>query len=1041
VALRLADTDMTDSGLFGEWYFPARPIFMQSAASEIFRRELAAYVRGDVLGRSFLIAAHRGVGKTSLVLRAVADLQRAAIRDVAKFDAANMPPAGEARRPLLVKLTGSALLPPAPAEAAGANPAETASATAESALAQITIALYRALARETAESFTLHAREFALRAAATGQKQTDLPEVAAQLTLDLDLAPELAGLRDFWNRLRKLKDGVLWPRQISNAGRTDRGFREIVALATANQAFRECAGQVSSTKGAKDSLQQEQTVEGGIKIDVKDAVNKLWSLLAGALVGGALLKGQSSIGGTAAAAAAGAATAIVTSAAFGWSASRTRKNERSADYTFIVNHSLATLERDLPVVIDRIRETGLSPVFLIDELDKVDDGCIKDIIGRLKSLTTDYGFFCFLTDRAYYDGIEQKLRREAFPVEHTFFSQRLLIMYRPEELACYVRQLWSIDGSQPQEVQAAWIVTCVVLHRARLNSMDIRREIARICTSDGSLRLQASEICTQAEYLLTMTVQLALEHVLRSSDIRRRMRDDDAFAQLALDVLYMISRAWRDGVRTADGFLVTIDEDNVRADLIRRRCVPGTPAEARQTLSRTVGDDDIRVLTAKAKRLATFLTSFESIYAAILGEEMFKALPSPAPAAPAANVTDSERAKVATLLSLLRGIPGASTGLLAETDKEGVFRFLFDQYGVEIPAVSDAERLRIAKDAVAFFDELVLALGGVNLGIGALVTAAILPASIVEATLARTAAALRTIKSADDLAGVAASDLAQITGLPGTAQTLSRAVAGIAGLAGAALDASGATPPPAGEQVLQGVDRMLGTAPLAALLSQAQPAAAPRDALRSPDSALIDVLLGVDPGPFRPGAGWWRDAIFMVRTRLGQAAPAPNAGDWTAEQAGDRWRVRVAGWLLKGAQPCNPAVDLADIVDAARGAIPAGLLRPDFNAMTVAEWSRFCMVAFGLRDAPGMAWGFAAGLRALGFDRTVVLAAGGSEFAGGAPEKPPGLLHISSGADEFGGPPDPASGPVFVVPKAGRGEYTDVVKWLSDHAALSGKFA
>ena len=36
-----------------------------------------------------------------------------------------------------------------------------------------------------------------------------------------------------------------------------------------------------------------------------------------------------------------------------------------------------------------------------------------DVYERLKSLTTDYGFFCFLTDRSYFEEIEARLRATA----------------------------------------------------------------------------------------------------------------------------------------------------------------------------------------------------------------------------------------------------------------------------------------------------------------------------------------------------------------------------------------------------------------------------------------------------------------------------------------------------------------------------------------------------------------------------------------------------------------------------------------------------
>lgn len=286
MVLLLDDVDKRDAlGLLEEWRFDARPFFMRSNAYETLVRELRAYVRGEISGRSFLIAAHRGVGKTSLVLRVVEDLDREARRSAMETTG------GLPRRPLLVKLHGSTLLtPPAPDNGITPRPTAAHTPSAETALQQITIALYRSLAGEIADAFARHARDAASRPGGP----MDLLELAAQLTLDLDLAPDLAALRGYWQRLDRLDTGVLWPgtvgRRMAMEGMADRGMREIVALATANQAFQVCAGRVETSQRAKGSAERMAQMENAGRIDAKDAANKLFGLIAGGLVGGALLK-------------------------------------------------------------------------------------------------------------------------------------------------------------------------------------------------------------------------------------------------------------------------------------------------------------------------------------------------------------------------------------------------------------------------------------------------------------------------------------------------------------------------------------------------------------------------------------------------------------------------------------------------------------------------------------------------------------------------------------------------------------------------------
>src|SRR5262249_16510905 len=142
---------------------------------------------------------------------------------------------------------------------------------------------------------------------------------------------------------------------------------------------------------------------------------------------------------------AGASVAAVATSLFGniaikWSSKRSSKQERSLDYTFIVDRSVQTLDRDLPLVVDRIRQAGLAPVFVIDELDKVStpETEIGDLIRRLKHLVADYGFFCFLTDRDYYEYFRNKLQTEAYPREYTYFTNWLFIQYQPDDLRQYL---------------------------------------------------------------------------------------------------------------------------------------------------------------------------------------------------------------------------------------------------------------------------------------------------------------------------------------------------------------------------------------------------------------------------------------------------------------------------------------------------------------------------------------------------------------------------------------------------------------------------
>src|SRR5262245_38821481 len=128
----------------GEWHFPERARFITSDAYDTFSRELQRYVSGEVKGRSFLVAGHRGAGKTSMVRQAVEDLNRRIIDSAFRSGGVPSPITDRTvapQRPLLVKLHGPSLIEP---DKAGANAG--AATVGPHPLVHVTIALYRALA-------------------------------------------------------------------------------------------------------------------------------------------------------------------------------------------------------------------------------------------------------------------------------------------------------------------------------------------------------------------------------------------------------------------------------------------------------------------------------------------------------------------------------------------------------------------------------------------------------------------------------------------------------------------------------------------------------------------------------------------------------------------------------------------------------------------------------------------------------------------------------------------------------------------------------
>lgn len=568
-----------------------KPIFAKSPAYNVLRRELKRYLGKEIRGRSFLVSGHRGSGKTTLVLRAIEDLYSDPI-SVGR----------DHQRPLLVKLHGPTILDPSigagvsqpgegedekkgnAANSAGNGGGKDCHSTAQAVLIQVTIALYRSLSAEVSKCY----RRALYRTARTN----DLPDAhehVGQLCLELDNAPDPALLREFWARAGALRQGVFWAPDPDdpNPGSPylDKGIKELVAISTAAQAYRVVSGSVTEKREGSENANIETSSETSAKVPMADVAKPILSVIAGGLVGGAtLLEGWSH---AVLAAGVGLATIVITSMTLSLTTKRSRKKSISTEHTFIRDRTVETLDRELPTVIERIREAGLAPVFVVDELDKVTelDKHMAVLVERLKHLVADSSFFCFLTDRDYFEDLREKSRIVAYPKEHTYFSHRLFVLYRPSDLQEYLERLIQIEGpSDANNDNHRFAVTYLLKHRAMMHTFDLQRELAKISDDSGLIEVSWDQIKSQLGYRYHMMIQMAVEHLLGEAELRERLEQDAQFGQLVYDALYMPSRSWLAGDEE-----LNVSDDEIERYLWRR-LLP---------LSRRTGREEADTKTAK----------------------------------------------------------------------------------------------------------------------------------------------------------------------------------------------------------------------------------------------------------------------------------------------------------------------------------------------------------------------------------------------------------------------------------------------------------
>jgi hypothetical protein len=457
-------------------------LLIDSDASRLLSHEMLRYCDGEVTGRSFLIAGHRGAGKTTMVSNA--HLQ-------AKRETARRP---RATRPLIVWLHGPSLFPqerapepkapdakpnaataatsvdgctvnvvvnppaPSPADAARMAPPRTSDTAL--ALEQITLALHRAVAREFAAGFHRKTEWLISRStrdvpASSGWfsgvrrgspappgEILEMAELAASFERELYESPDDARLREYWRRVRALRRGVLFPAGSFTALGDEpadwmQGSLELAALSGVSQAYRRISGKYEMLEAIKDESQSKSESSFGIDSTAGKLFAPITSLLTGGLVGAGLLAADASGPG---ATVAGILAALGASLVFKASSSRSRAATTSREQKFIFDLSATTLDRILPILIERVRRAGLAPIFIVDELDKVDQLSrrILGMVHHLKKLVAENAFFAFLTDRTYFERLSQRTGALAYPVEYTYYTHLVFVSFTTQDFHEYL---------------------------------------------------------------------------------------------------------------------------------------------------------------------------------------------------------------------------------------------------------------------------------------------------------------------------------------------------------------------------------------------------------------------------------------------------------------------------------------------------------------------------------------------------------------------------------------------------------------------------
>lgn len=877
-----------------------------SDAYRQLKADLRRYVEGKLVGRSFLISGHRGAGKTTLV--------RHAVEAVEIEMAAELKPC----RPIFIPLHGPSILRPlAPKPAAdGAVATDLAAEQRErfDFLDRVTSGLYITAAQEFARCYRRRIRR--LYADSNSFRVQEAVEQAAQMQTDLDFKPEPDRLRFYWSKLDALQSGILFEALPG----TGRGFEEIVALLSAWRAMSFFAGSSQQSQASSEESERASSVSL-VSVEGKNLLPGLLGLATGTLLWAGLPVQNQPLLSSAISLVGGLAAAVT----LHFTASRSRTVKQSRQEKFEFSHEPGSLYRILPVLIKRFARIGLFPVFVVDELDKVEglDQRMESLLGYLKQFVTENAFFCFLTDRSYHEFLEWNIRTDQHGTRSTLFGDRLLVRYTPQDLHDYLSDRLDADIASPQETEAAAVAGYVLSHRSYLHPASLRRQLDRWTGGAGELTVPPDDLLNRTVYQFDLLMQLTVEVVLQDPDLQEYLSGYSQ-ALIVQDALYYPSRCWRNGLRPDGMFALepeALRDYLIEQSRIRKEWKPGVPVTGSDAPDpdQIVPPAFLRVLHAAALRVMGYLSDPKTLVASAHKIRPLEHFPE----------TMRKRLEAVAVDALVKPLPGRNNFRWRFTPQAGSLTLL---EAAPPPAAGD-EPPAVVRALATWFEQN----PAFGLDLSILERAGILPPtpewSYIRGALERIASAASQDRQGEDEILIRRYGETLLQRLPQVEDALFSA-----SFASAA--SQGLTPAEHLGDGLRAVARVGVVKPADIRLRF--------PALPSFPTSLADKPLELGPQ-------------IQSRHQQIRAAVKVTIDDMKplADRAWSAWRGRFNEWLTQGAL-AFPAIP-EDLLLASNGTPPASLLFNDLNRMTLKLWSE-ALLASAIPD-----WFSVIGLAALGF--------------------------------------------------------------------------
>lgn len=506
---------------------PERPVFYaDSAARDQLARALVRYVRREVSGSSYLLAADPGTGKTTTVEWVVQQLYAECLAPRSTF-------AGH--RPLLVRLYGPNLAPVRdPPRGAVPDSAQGNDESASSRryppvlqlLRDMAVSLFEAVLSEIERTITLQLLP---------EQQTSSADIELflQLRHEMRRGPVLADLMAYWDRLGWGNHGA-FSREL-----THRGAAEVAVLQDLAEARLAVVSEAQDKRDTKALGETERKMERTVQ--PTDLLKTSTAIIAGAAAAAGLVAEGSWI-------LAGIAGPVITAGVgvgLSFSSRMTRRQSRQDERAYTLKADVESLIHRLPRLLQGLRNVGLHPVFVVDELDKVDPELVTYLVDNLKTQVTEQSFFCFLTD-AESTTAEDRGAHKTHQVEYRHFWDRIYLFQTTAALHGYLQVFLAEEQAEPgAQHEAVAMLRHILLLRAEHHTLRLHRELDRARREGLFARIDEDPEGFVRDPAMRLRLRFALVTEWAMAELAAEISNDPQRMQIAKDVLYRPWRSWK----------------------------------------------------------------------------------------------------------------------------------------------------------------------------------------------------------------------------------------------------------------------------------------------------------------------------------------------------------------------------------------------------------------------------------------------------------------------------------------------------------------